>query len=528
MQLIPHITDCIQDWIERVAHIPVDGSGMPPDVCMVEVGGTVGDIESLVFLEALRQFQFRVGRDNIIFFHVSLVPVLGVVGEQKTKPTQHTVKELRSHGINCDVLICRSEKPVEPETRAKLAQFCHVDPASVLTVYDVTNIYHVPLIMYEQGAVDIIAKKLALPIVSADADLVAWNRLAGRVDNLSDAVRIALVGKYTGLSDSYLSVIKALRHAGVHINKKVQIDWIEASKLEPPSADADRSAYDEAWETLRGATGILVPGGFGDRGVEGKILAINYARTKGVPFLGVCLGMQCAVIEYARNVLGWEGAHSAEFEKDAPHTVIVFMPEIDPVTLGGTMRLGARATALRERPDGKPTLASQVYPGHTRVLERHRHRYEVNPDIVDKVADAGLFFSGTDDSGRRMEIVELGRDVHPFFFATQYHPEFLSGPLNPSPPFAGLVCAAAGLLDDYLPLDLPGRAPGDRAPSPSTPARHRARPVSAGQVPAFPSLGGGVAIDTSAEGAGGAGGGVGATSGGTVTPPRVPPTHGVV
>eukprot|EP00500_Bicosoecida_sp_ms1_P005278 CAMPEP_0203821368 /NCGR_PEP_ID=MMETSP0115-20131106/42942_1 /ASSEMBLY_ACC=CAM_ASM_000227 /TAXON_ID=33651 /ORGANISM="Bicosoecid sp, Strain ms1" /LENGTH=558 /DNA_ID=CAMNT_0050730389 /DNA_START=39 /DNA_END=1712 /DNA_ORIENTATION=- len=448
VQLIPHITDAIQDWIERVAHVPVDGSGMPPDVCMIEVGGTVGDIESLVFLEALRQFQFRVGRDNIIFFHVSLVPVLGVVGEQKTKPTQHTVKELRSHGINPDVLICRSEHAVSDSTRAKLAQFCHVPPQNVLTVYDVSNIYHVPLIMHEQGAIDIMAAKFKLPISSAGADLDAWNALAHRVDIMTDVVKIALVGKYTGLSDSYLSVIKALRHAGVHINRKVQIDWIEASQLESPARDVDSQAWEEAWETLKGADGILVPGGFGDRGVEGKILAVNYARTHKVPFLGVCLGMQCAVIEYARNVLGWEGAHSTEFEKDAPHKVVIFMPEINPVTLGGTMRLGARATQLHEREDGKTSLVSLVYPGHTRVLERHRHRYEVNPELVDKISAAGLFFSGTDDSGRRMEIVELDRDEHPFFFATQYHPEFLSGPLNPSPPFAGLICAAAGVLDE--------------------------------------------------------------------------------
>jgi CTP synthase len=483
VQVIPHVTDAIQEWIERVAHISVDGAAGPPDICLIEVGGTVGDIESLVFLEALRQFRSRVGADNIFFFHVSLVPVLGAVGEQKTKPTQHSVKELRSVGISPDAIICRSSLPLESSTRRKLGLFCQVPVANVLAVHDVSNIYHVPLLLHEQQADGIIMKHLRLTPKVLQPALEDWRQLAATVDSLASApaVRIALVGKYTGLSDSYLSVIKSLKHAAIAAKQRLVIEWIDAAALErevppaaapiPGSADAAaapltggvssdaaapplvaKSAYQECWDTLRAAHGILVPGGFGDRGVEGKMLAIQHARENKVPFLGICLGMQCAVLEFARNVCGYTGATSTEFDADAAHPVVVFMPEINQAQMGGTMRLGGRSTVLQARQDGKGSLAEALYGKVPAISERHRHRYEVNPEYVPSIAAKGLHFTGTDERKQRMEIIELDRAQHPFFFAVQYHPEFNSHPYRPSPPFLGLMFAAVGALEENLPL----------------------------------------------------------------------------
>jgi CTP synthase (UTP-ammonia lyase) len=451
--------------------------------------------------------QFRVGPDNICFVHVSLVPVLGSVGEQKTKPTQHSVKELRSVGLNPDIIICRSATGLSQGTREKLALFCQVPPEHVITVHDVSNIYHVPLLLEAQHASRIIASKLKLTLPRAP-EISLWRSLAAAVDNAEVDVRIALVGKYTGLQDSYLSVIKSLQHAAIAAKRRLVVDWIDATALEPGTKESDADAYANSWETLRGAHGVLVPGGFGDRGVEGKILAVKYARENKVPFLGICLGMQCSVIEYARNVLGCAGANSAEFDPKGPHPVVIFMPEINQSQMGGTMRLGARATLLRGRADGKPSLAKDLYGPETKyVWERHRHRYEVNPDYVDRLQAAGLIFSGTDDRNQRMEIVELDREfvgrgvwvggwagrgvgernrkvshltmrpeeedvdtgprlslsspssptiragaTHPFFFASQYHPEFQSHPHRASAPFLGFVLAASGQLAGALPM----------------------------------------------------------------------------
>lgn len=307
VQVIPHVTDAVQNWLDRVSHMVVDAHTQgreaeecdPPDVCLIEVGGTVGDIESLVFLEALRQFQFKVGQENMCFVHVSLVPVLGSVGEQKTKPTQHTVKELRSVGLNPDIILCRSAQVLSHSTREKLALFCQVPTSHVMTVHDVSNIYHVPLLLASQGAAEIVAKRLQLTLPHTPV-LGPWQTLAHAVDNASQEVHIALVGKYTGLQDSYLSVIKSLQHAAVAVGRRLVIDWIDATALEAGSKATDPEAFKTSWETVQQADGILVPGGFGDRGVEGKILACNYARKEKKPFLGICLGMQCAVIEYAR------------------------------------------------------------------------------------------------------------------------------------------------------------------------------------------------------------------------------------
>ena len=426
VQVIPHITDAVQDWIIDVAQRSADGSEETPDVCIIELGGTVGDIESAPYLEALRQFQFRVGRENVTFVHVSLVPVMGPVGEQKTKPTQHTVKELMGLGITPDVLVCRSSKPLNEETREKLSAFCHVRPEAVFSTHDVPNIYHVPLMLEEQGfcnILDIDCDKTGL--------LDEWRTMAHRLDELTEEVNIAMVGKYTDLSDAYLSVIKSLQHAALAVERKLNIDWIEASDLED-------SHNNEAWDLLRHANGILVPGGFGDRGIEGKILAAQYARENNVPYLGICLGLQVATIEFCRNVLGIKDATSTEFDADAANPAVIFMPEISKTHLGGTMRLGSRPTIFQV----DDCVTKRLYGGHDEVHERHRHRYEINPDLVDQIEAAGLKFVGKDDSGQRCEIFEL--DGHPYYVGVQYHPEFKSRPGRPSPPFLGLLLASSG------------------------------------------------------------------------------------
>ena len=430
VQVIPHITDAVMDWIETVAHQCSDDSGLEPEVCIIELGGTVGDIESAPYVEALRQFQFRVGRENVTFVHVSLVPVMGPVGEQKTKPTQHTVKELMGLGITPDILVCRSSAPLNPETRAKLAAFCHVPEEAVISTHDVPNIYHVPLMLEAQGLCATLGLK-----VQPNGLLDDWRRMAHHLDALEENVTIAMVGKYTGLSDAYLSVIKALQHAAMAADRKLTIDWLEASDLEPEASD---DVHEDAWSRLRAADGILVPGGFGHRGVEGKILAANYARTNGVPYFGICLGLQVAAIDFARNVLGMEGSTSTEFDEDCPNPAVIFMPEISTTHLGGTMRLGSRPT-LFQVDDCK---VKRLYGGLESVDERHRHRYEVNPELIERLEAEGLTFVGKDETGQRCEILEL--PDHPYFVAVQYHPEFKSRPGRPSPPFLGLILAASG------------------------------------------------------------------------------------
>ena len=429
VQVIPHITDAIQDWIEDVAKRPADGSDTTPDACIIELGGTVGDIESAPYVEALRQFQFRVGRENVTFVHVSLVPVLGPVGEQKTKPTQHTVKELRGLGISPDILVCRSSAPLNDETRNKLAAFCHVKPEAVMSTHDVPNIYHVPLMLQEQGLCDILDVDC-----SATALLKDWKKMAHHLDTLTEEVHIAMVGKYTDLSDAYLSVIKSLQHAAMAVDRKLVIDWIEASHLEH---NWEKSERETAWKSLREADGVLVPGGFGDRGIEGKILAAHHARTERVPFLGICLGLQIATIEFCRNVLGMAGANSTEFEDNPEHAAVVFMPEISKTHLGGTMRLGSRPTLWQH----EGSTIRSLYGSGESVDERHRHRYEVNPDLIERIEEAGLIFVGKDESGQRCEIFEL--NDHPYYVGVQFHPEFKSRPGRPSPPFLGLLKAAS-------------------------------------------------------------------------------------
>ncbi|CAL4962330.1 unnamed protein product [Urochloa decumbens] len=447
VQVVPHITDEIQDWIERVAMNPVDGKEGPPDVCVIELGGTIGDIESMPFIEALGQFSYRVGPGNFCLVHVSLVPVLDVVGEQKTKPTQHSVRGLRGLGLTPDVLACRSTEPLEEHVKVKLSQFCHVPISNIVNLHDVTNIWHIPLLLRDQKAHEAILKVLELQYagkVPREPKLVEWTERANKFDKLKSPVNIAMVGKYTGLSDSYLSVLKALLHASVAMERKLVVDWVPSCDLEDSSARETPEAHKKAWKLLKGADGILVPGGFGDRGVQGKILAAKYARENNVPYLGICLGMQIAVIEFARSVMKLRGANSTEFDPTATSPCVIFMPEGSKTHMGATMRLGSRTTYFQ----ANGCKSARLYGNAISVDERHRHRYEVNPDMIQDFERAGLQFVGKDESGRRMEIIEL--PSHKFFIGAQFHPEFKSRPGKPSPLFLGLIAAASGQLEPLL------------------------------------------------------------------------------
>ncbi|CAN6354273.1 unnamed protein product [Urochloa humidicola] len=456
VQVVPHITDEIQEWIERVAMNPVDGTEEPADVCVIELGGTIGDIESMPFIEALGQFSYRVGPGNFCLVHVSLVPVLNVVGEQKTKPTQHSVRGLRGLGLIPDILACRSTQPLEEQVKVKLAQFCHVPIPNIINLHDVTNIWHIPLLLRDQKAHEAILKVLDLQCVGKvprEPKLAEWTDRASKCDNLKIPVRIAMVGKYTGLSDSYLSVLKALLHASVALNRKLVVEWVPSCDLEDSTAEETPEAYEKAWESLKGADGVLVPGGFGDRGVQGKILAAKYARENNIPYLGICLGMQIAVIEFARSIMKLHGANSTEFDPTTKTPCVIFMPEGSKTHMGATMRLGSRRTFFQIN----NCKSAKLYGNASYVDERHRHRYEVNPDMVPEFEKAGLSFVGRDESGRRMEIIEL--PTHRFFVGAQFHPEFKSRPGKPSPLFLGLIAASSGQLDHLL-QPLTGRSIG--------------------------------------------------------------------
>ncbi len=438
VQVVPHITNEIQDWIERVAKIPTSEGDEEADVCLIEVGGTVGDIESSVFLEALRQFQTRVGAENFALCFVSLVPIIS--DEQKTKPTQHGVKDLRSLGLSPSIIFCRSTEEMLDPTRQKISDFCNVPQTNVLSVHDVKNVYQVPILLQSQNLHNLLSKQLNLPM--NPPDLGAWAEMANQMASWNETVQICLIGKYTGLQDSYLSVIKALRHAAIACHRKLDLQWVEATALEEND--------DEAWDKVKQSQGIIVPGGFGNRGFDGKVLAAQYCRENNKPYLGVCLGFQAQVVEYCRNVLNLEGANSTEFEENAAHPVVFFMPEIDKTTMGGTMRLGSRVTKFTHPTfdDGSTSILKRMYKNASSIHERHRHRYEVNPDYVEQVHEGGLKLVGRDETGERMEVAEL--PGHPYYVGVQYHPEFQSRPLAPSPPFHGLVLAAIGQLNEYL------------------------------------------------------------------------------
>ncbi|KAG0670627.1 CTP synthase ura7 [Maudiozyma exigua] len=454
VQIVPHLTNAIQDWIERVSRIPVDDTGLEPDVCIIELGGTVGDIESAPFVEALRQFQFKVGKENFSLIHVSLVPVIH--GEQKTKPTQAAIKDLRSLGLVPDMIACRCSEQLNQSTIDKIAMFCHVGSEQVVNVHDVNSTYHVPLLLLEQKMIDYLHNRLQLGDITLNDDdkqrgndlLSKWKKTTGNFDASMETVKIALVGKYTNLKDSYLSVIKALEHSSMRCRRKLDIMWVESSDLEPETQETDKARFHEAWNKISSADGILVPGGFGTRGTEGMIHAARWARENKIPFLGVCLGLQIATIEFVRDVIGKTEASSTEFVEglDEENQVVIYMPEIDKATMGGNMRLGLRPTYFQDNSEW--SKIRKLYGSPASVEERHRHRYEINPEIVDELEENGLVFVGKDESNKRCEIFELKN--HPYYVATQYHPEYTSKVLDPSKPFLGLVAASSGILDDVI------------------------------------------------------------------------------
>ena len=415
VQVIPHITNEIK---RRILRVPDDKT----DLLIVEVGGTVGDIESLPFLEAIRQFKYDHGSDNVLFIHVTLVPYIHTADEVKTKPTQHSVKELRSIGIQPDILLCRSDRRLAPDIKKKIALFCNVDQAAVVSAPDVESIYQLPIVFNEEGLGDMVCSKLN--IWARHPDLIAWRDMVDRYQNAEDVTTIGIVGKYVHLVESYKSLNEALVHGGMAHRSRVELRYISSDELEKGN-----------YESVAAVDAILVPGGFGERGVEGKIAAVRYAREQRVPFLGICLGMQMAVVEFARNVLDLEQANSREFDQDAEHLVIDLMEEQKQVTMkGGTMRLGAYP--CRVKPG---SLAHRIY-GVEEISERHRHRYEVNSSYLEQLSAKGLKASGTSPDGQLCETVEL--DGHPWFFGCQFHPEYKSKPNRPHPIFVNFVRAA--------------------------------------------------------------------------------------
>jgi CTP synthase len=434
VQVIPHITD------EIIRSIRL-GAG-DADVCMVEIGGTVGDIESLPFLEAIRQMGVELGRDRALYIHLTLVPFISVASEIKTKPTQHSVKELRSIGIQPDVLVCRSQLGLPREQRAKIALFTNVEERAVISAVDVDDIYKIPMLLNEQGLDSIVVDKLRLDV--PPANLSEWQAVVDAKANPEAEVTIAMVGKYVDLKDSYMSLTEALRHAGIRTRTRVNINYFESENIQT-----------EGTGCLNDVDAILVPGGFGERGIEGKIAAVKFAREKKVPYLGICLGLQVAVIEYARHVVGLQGAHSTELNPQTPHPVIALITEwqdrdgtkqerSEKSDLGGTMRLGAQTCYVKD-----DTLARSIY-GAAEVSERHRHRYEFNNRYENQISEAGLIFSGFSKDGL-VELIELPTDVHPWFFGTQFHPEFTSNPRDGHPLFTSFINAARACQGLKLP-----------------------------------------------------------------------------
>ncbi|GIM29657.1 CTP synthase [Clostridium polyendosporum] len=417
VQVIPHITNEIKNRVYRVS------KERDVDVVITEIGGTVGDIESLPFLEAIRQIKYEVGRENVCFIHVTLVPFLGKAGELKTKPTQHSVKELRSIGIQPDIIVCRAEKPLSEDLRNKIGLFCNIDGRSVIQNLDAEHLYEVPLLLHKEGLDNLVVEKLSLGC--RDINNSQWVDMVSRIKNLSKKTKIALVGKYVELHDAYISVVEALGHGGLANDSTVEIKWVNASEVTSGNID----------ELLGDVDGILVPGGFGDRGVEGKIEAIRYARENKKPFLGICLGMQCAVIEFARNVLGYTGANSSEIDPETNYPVIDLMPEQKDIEdMGGTMRLGLYPCKL-----DKEAFAHEAYNDDL-IYERHRHRYEFNNEYRTVITEAGMRIAGTSPDGRLVEVVEV-KD-HPWFVAVQYHPELKSRPNRPHPLFRDFIQAS--------------------------------------------------------------------------------------
>jgi CTP synthase len=432
VQVIPHITDEIKHCIRM-------GAG-DADICMVEIGGTVGDIESLPFLEAIRQLGVELGRNNVLYMHLTLIPYIASSGEIKTKPTQHSVKELRSIGIQPDVLLCRAHNPLPEEQRRKIALFTNVEERAVISAIDADDLYKIPMLLHEEGLDEIVVDKFRLNV--PPADLTEWRQVVSAKANPDMAVTIAMVGKYVNLRDSYISLTEALTHAGVRTRTRVNIQFIEATDVEKHGTGC-----------LEGVDAILVPGGFGERGIDGKIEAIRYARERQIPYLGICLGMQLAIVEYARHVAGLEGANSTEFNRSSPHPVIALITEwqdqkgtveqrTEESKLGGTMRLGAQEVRLSHG-----SRAHQIY-GADVIMERHRHRFEFNNRYLQKIMNAGLRFPGFSRDGL-VEMIELPN--HPFFVASQFHPEFRSTPRDGHPLFTGFIKAARAHRQQQMP-----------------------------------------------------------------------------
>ncbi|KAA3674898.1 CTP synthase [Paragonimus westermani] len=512
VQVVPHITDTIMQWVVDVAQVPVDESGQTPEVCIIELGGTIGDIESMPFVEAFRQMLFRVGCSNFCCVHVSLVPQLSSVGEPKTKPTQASVRELRACGLHPDLIMCRCTSALPKAVIDKISLFSQVPVERVLTVMDVGDLYEVPIRLDKQGVCRILLEHFRLstkPKIEHPV-LGKWQALTHRLRQATRPVRVAVVGKYTKLNDAYLSLLKALRHAAIYANCKLDTDLVCCENLEEHMRLSNPDQFHQAWLVVSSCDAVVVAGGFGPRGLEGKLAAIRFCRERGVPFLGLCLGLQCAVIEFARNVLDWKDANTTEFDPGCKHPVVIDMPEYNPGQMGGTMRLGRRRTAFYLS-DTAATYVNQTY-GHSTPLvtgcgdgpvvqpsptssivhrlinapffdARHRHRYEVNPTVVDELEAAGLIIVGRDaEVGDRMEVIELMRPLstdamqndhfpnsmtsdsnkirptavhtgpvrHPYFVATQFHPEYTSRPAHPSMFFVGLILAASNQLDSYL------------------------------------------------------------------------------
>mmetsp|Transcript_62737 Transcript_62737/g.187039 ORF Transcript_62737/g.187039 Transcript_62737/m.187039 type:complete len:666 (+) Transcript_62737:19-2016(+) len=456
VQVVPHVTGEVVNWLDRVAQRPADGSGLRPQVCMIELGGTVGDIESMPFIEALRQFKFSLPEHSLAWCHCSYIPNMS---GQKTKPTQHSVKALLALGVQPDLILCRCPEPVQEDTRKKIANQCNIQAARILSAHDVNNLFHVPSALAEQHVVGLLNGILHLDELEVNhsqlsnrdrslRSLEDWRSFAQRVDEaeVAQPVVIAFVGKYNkGGGDAYQSVVAALHHAAVAVKRKLQIEWIDAVDLETPPEGAEEQQHERrrsAEARLRVAHGIFVPGGFGDRGIEGKARAAGLAREWKKPYLGVCLGMQVALIQFARDVLGLADATSEEFDKGkkSQNHVLVFMPEISRETMGANMRLGSRWI---EFPSPSTSLGAALYGAPGRVMERHRHRYEFNVKYKERMEAKGLIFSGQDESKERMDIIELPLSEHPFYLAVQFHPEYKSRPGLPSPPFFGFVAAAS-------------------------------------------------------------------------------------
>ena len=481
VQLIPHLTDAIMDWVERVAQIPVDDTIESADVCIIELGGTVGDMESAPFVEAMRQLRRRAGKDNFLQVHVSLIPVIN--GEMKTKPTQTAIREVRMLGLAPDLIACRCANALEEYTIAKIAQYCDVDKEQVISVMDVASLYHVPLSLRSQNILSHLRRLLHLDSLDLAPPLIgqgrrtwsAWKTLTLEQDHIHDEVTIVLLGKYTDHPDAYHSVVKSLEHSAMACSRKLKLVLVSSEYLESSAMLTAPAEYHKAWHLLHTAKGVIVPGGFGERGTSGMLAAIESCRTNRTPFLGICLGMQLAVIEYARNVCKIFNAQSEEFDKEAEERVVIFMPEGSKTIKGGTMRLGLRPShfqhgsdfsKLRQLYEGKfgqsaplsqpskgdlPNGISSKTPATGPVIEqqssstpipplivneRHRHRYEVNPEYVDRLSEAGLHFVAKDETGQRMEIFELQH--HPWFVGVQFHPEYLSRVLAPSKPYLGV------------------------------------------------------------------------------------------